>query len=76
MTSAVQLSDISFIGVKGTTTTKTAINLRCSGSVGCTNILLDDINIKSVYSKDVSSSCIDAHGSSRNVIPPVNCLLN
>ena len=77
MTLAIQLIDISFIGVKGTATTKITINLSCSECVGCTNILLDNINIKSAYSKDVvSSSCIDAHGRSSNVIPPLNCLLN
>ncbi|WJZ94798.1 hypothetical protein VitviT2T_013626 [Vitis vinifera] len=76
-TSGVKLSDISFTRVIGTTTTKNAINLSCSKSVACTNILLNHVNIKSAYSEDVVSSyCINAHGRFSDSVPPVDCLLN
>ncbi|KAL6334118.1 hypothetical protein AAG906_004549 [Vitis piasezkii] len=77
ITSGVKLSDISFTRVIGTTTTKNAINLSCSKSVACTNILLNHVNIKSAYSEDVVSSyCINAHGRFSDSVPPVDCLLN
>ncbi|XP_022716559.1 probable polygalacturonase At3g15720 [Durio zibethinus] len=74
--SAVKLSDISFMGFRGTSLSDDAINLSCSKSVGCTNILLDHINITSaVPGEIVYSSCINAHGRCIDSIPKVDCLL-
>ncbi|KAJ8640540.1 hypothetical protein MRB53_017234 [Persea americana] len=46
-TQDIQVSDVSFIGVRGTSTALNAIFLRCSGPKGCTNVILNDINITS-----------------------------
>ncbi|XP_010654779.1 probable polygalacturonase At3g15720 [Vitis vinifera] len=75
-TSAVKVSDISYAGVQGTSMTKTAINLRCSQSMACTNIELKRINITSVGQKFVTSSfCLNAHGRASRSIPNLRCLM-
>ncbi|KAG8656284.1 hypothetical protein MANES_04G114650v8 [Manihot esculenta] len=69
-TRAVQLSDISFIGFRGTSFTETAINIACSQSLGCSNIFLDHINIiSSDPHKKVHSNCFNARGRSTNTFP-------
>ncbi|KAH7834706.1 hypothetical protein Vadar_018811 [Vaccinium darrowii] len=77
-TSAVAISDISFIGFTGTSATEAAVQLDCSESVGCTGILLDRINITASPNKktEIYSTCINAHGtSSDSNLPAVPCLL-
>lgn len=75
-TSAVKVSDISYTGVQGTSMTKTAINLRCSQSMACTNIELNGINITSVGQKFITSSfCLNAHGRASRSIPNLRCLM-
>ncbi|GAV66016.1 Glyco_hydro_28 domain-containing protein, partial [Cephalotus follicularis] len=74
----VNISDVSYLGVYGTSITEDAINLNCSKSIGCSNILLDNINItpsKNVKGQ-VYSSCNSAHGTCKSSIPPVACLLD
>ncbi|XVF24804.1 hypothetical protein REPUB_Repub13aG0159300 [Reevesia pubescens] len=74
--SAVELSSITFTGFCGTSMSEEAIKLSCSENVGCTNILLDHINITSaVRGNIVHSSCINAHGTYIDSIPKVDCLL-
>ncbi|WCJ40568.1 Pectin lyase-like superfamily protein [Euphorbia peplus] len=77
-TDAVKISDVSFTGIHGTSFTRTAINIACSESVGCTNIVLNDINITSSAPKheQVTSYCLNAHGSFSSSTPPVPCLLH
>ncbi|KAF8400648.1 hypothetical protein HHK36_013947 [Tetracentron sinense] len=76
-TSAVAISDVRYNGVQGTSSVDNAINLSCSHSVGCTNIVMDQINITSaVPGKQTSSYCLNAHGRSvyfSPVIPLKNC---
>ncbi|KAH7834221.1 hypothetical protein Vadar_013883 [Vaccinium darrowii] len=80
-TSAVSISDVSFIGFTGTSATEAAVQLLCSKSVGCDGILLDRINITTSHKQStedkVFSECINAHGtSSGSNIPNVPCLLH
>ncbi|KAF6152756.1 hypothetical protein GIB67_021416 [Kingdonia uniflora] len=42
---SVQVSDVSFGGVRGTSSSQDAIKLSCSRTVGCTNIIMQGINI-------------------------------
>ncbi|KAL5575588.1 hypothetical protein UlMin_017287 [Ulmus minor] len=73
--SAVQISDVSFIGFSGTSVAEDAIKLSCDKNMGCTNIVVDDVDITSSSSKTrPHSSCVNAHGSSSDTIPPLKCL--
>ncbi|XP_042499546.1 probable polygalacturonase At3g15720 isoform X1 [Macadamia integrifolia] len=72
--SDVEVSDVTFIGFQGSTTSKNAISLRCSNSVACTNIVLNHINITSaIPGNKTSSICNNAHVISKDCNPPVHC---
>ncbi|CAA7403195.1 unnamed protein product [Spirodela intermedia] len=75
-TSAVEVSDIRYAGLRGTATGDHAIKLECSREVPCREIVLDNVVINSaVRGKKASSLCYNAHGWTRNtVVPEVPCL--
>ncbi|XP_057958692.1 probable polygalacturonase At3g15720 [Malania oleifera] len=73
--SAVEVSDVTFSMVTGTSASEEAINLSCSGTPGCSNIVLDQVNISpSEPSKKISSTCSNVRGRGVNVTPSVPCL--
>ncbi|KAJ4718377.1 Pectin lyase-like superfamily protein [Melia azedarach] len=75
-TKAVHISDVSYIGIHGTSIKEDAIALDCSQTSGCSNILLEHINITSTEANNKTySSCTNAHGNYDDAIPPVDCLL-
>ncbi|OIT05066.1 PREDICTED: probable polygalacturonase At3g15720 [Nicotiana attenuata] len=74
-TAAVALSDITFRGISGTSLMDEVINLSCSETVGCKNILLDRVYISSVKGNPVHAKCISAHGRHTHTRPVVSCLL-
>uniref|UniRef100_F6HXC5 Polygalacturonase n=1 Tax=Vitis vinifera TaxID=29760 RepID=F6HXC5_VITVI len=69
--SAVQISDVSFTGFWGTSATDDAIKLSCIETVGCANITVDDISIKSASGNGETYSCINAHGTVNKTFPPL-----
>ncbi|KAL0354785.1 UNVERIFIED_CONTAM: putative polygalacturonase [Sesamum radiatum] len=77
-TSGVQVSDVTYSGLRGTSVSKNAtVSFRCSDTVPCTNIVLDDVDIRSI-DPNISSTavCINAHGTARGTASPiVDCLL-
>lgn len=75
-TATVQVSDVSFNGLQGTSATDDAITLKCSQSIGCTNILFNNISITSAtHGKVTHAICNNAHGSSGPSVPSLDCLL-
>ncbi|KVH93030.1 Glycoside hydrolase, family 28 [Cynara cardunculus var. scolymus] len=74
-TSAVKLSDITYKGIAGTSSMDNVINLSCSESVACTNIVMDSVYISSATpGRKVFGSCINAHGRLSHVKPFLKCL--
>ncbi|KAL8522312.1 hypothetical protein ACS0TY_012450 [Phlomoides rotata] len=76
-TSAVQVSDVKYIGLRGTAICKNStINFSCSQTHPCYNILVQDVDIKSADPHVPSSAhCINAHGKCSTTYPRVNCLM-
>ncbi|KAK4479993.1 hypothetical protein RD792_013049, partial [Penstemon davidsonii] len=75
--SAVKISDVKYIGLRGTSVSKkSSIEFRCSKAAPCSNIVLDDIDIKPALPNiSNSAQCIHAHGIARACVHPVvNCL--
>ncbi|KAF6159613.1 hypothetical protein GIB67_034575 [Kingdonia uniflora] len=73
--SAVRVSDVYFNDVTGTSSRTVAIDLSCSTTVGCTNIVMNRINIGSTESGTKTiSECTNAHGVTSYVSPAVPCL--
>ncbi|KAK7854080.1 polygalacturonase [Quercus suber] len=71
----VQISEVTYNDIVGTSSTYVAINLNCSKSVACTGITLSSIQIKSDKSgQQVISKCTNAHGTNSGVVQPKSCL--
>ncbi|XP_061371826.1 probable polygalacturonase At3g15720 [Gastrolobium bilobum] len=71
----VKVSEVTYRGFEGTSADEQAINLNCS-SLGCFNLVLDQINIVSSQpGKKTYASCNNAHGIVGSTTPRVSCLL-
>uniref|UniRef100_A0A2N9I445 Pectate lyase domain-containing protein n=1 Tax=Fagus sylvatica TaxID=28930 RepID=A0A2N9I445_FAGSY len=74
-TSAVQVSDVLYNGVHGTSITEEAVKINCSQSIACTNLVFNDINITSAYPGETTRSVIfNAEGTSAPSVPALNYL--
>ncbi|XP_048332094.2 probable polygalacturonase At1g80170 isoform X1 [Ziziphus jujuba] len=71
----VQISDVLFENIYGTSSTDVAINLNCSRSVACTGILMKSIYLTSdKIGHKLTSYCTNAYGYSLGMIQPLPCL--
>ncbi|PQQ14065.1 putative polygalacturonase [Prunus yedoensis var. nudiflora] len=69
-----QVSDVTYRNINGTCADEKAITLACAGG-GCTNIVIDNVSIKSdLPNKRSYAYCDNAHGTSSFSLPPVPCL--
>jgi len=66
------VSDVTFSGFRGTVNEKDAIELNCA-RIGCTNIVLEDINIAGLGGEKPSASCNNVQGSCSSCNPNVPC---
>ncbi|XP_049935117.1 probable polygalacturonase At3g15720 [Nymphaea colorata] len=73
---AVKIQGVSFIGAVGTTTSDVAINLKCSSSVPCTEILLRDVNLTAAVPHEKTRAyCSNTRGQFSSIVSPrVPCL--
>ncbi|KAK3436621.1 hypothetical protein EUGRSUZ_C01172 [Eucalyptus grandis] len=75
MPTGVHISNVAYVGLSGTSSTDVAINLNCSRSVACTRIVLESIELMSAnMDRQVTSSCLNAHGNAIGVVRPDPCL--
>lgn len=72
--SAVEVSDVTFSNIHGTSTGKYAVELLCEPNIGCTDIVLNNINIKPISGGEALVSCSNAHGRCTSCVPNVLCL--
>ncbi|KAM7254089.1 hypothetical protein ACFE04_031771 [Oxalis oulophora] len=74
----VEISDVHYVGIRGTSINDTSINLKCSKTVGCKDIHLTDINITPSINippkSRLTAQCINAHGKATRTSPAVTCL--
>ncbi|KAL4386074.1 hypothetical protein GQ457_09G006760 [Hibiscus cannabinus] len=75
-TSAVEISNVRYEDIKGTSGRRIAVQLSCSESTPCTNIIMKDISLRNKdQNDDTSSTCFNAHGfTNSRVEPNVPCL--
>ncbi|MCL7042761.1 hypothetical protein MKW94_010818 [Papaver nudicaule] len=71
--SAVAIKDVTFSGIRGTSTNIIVINLNCSALIPCTNIAMDNINIQSTKA-GASAYCVNAQGTESETSPNFPCL--
>ncbi|XP_022871957.1 probable polygalacturonase At3g15720 [Olea europaea var. sylvestris] len=73
--SALKVSNITFRQILGTSSKHTAVNLECSSSVPCTDIVLDDIYIVQNDKQRASVACNNAYGRVQGMnVPDIRCL--
>ncbi|KAI4376627.1 hypothetical protein MLD38_014369 [Melastoma candidum] len=74
--SAVQISNVTFSNVKGSSYTEKAIELECSESHPCTDIILKDIDLRwTKRERETQSTCSNVQGRRNgNISPSVPCL--
>lgn len=71
--SAVLVHNVTYTDITGTSATKEAIKLACSGSVPCTEIVMEGISLRLDNGDPATSFSDNVQGSSDGqVIPPVN----
>ncbi|KAH1092081.1 hypothetical protein J1N35_019338 [Gossypium stocksii] len=75
-TSAVEISNIAYENINGTSHKEIVVQLSCSESIPCKNITMKDINLIYEKHKDKTSSyCLNARGlRNGRVHPSVSCL--
>ncbi|XP_077219600.1 putative polygalacturonase At3g15720 [Tasmannia lanceolata] len=76
-TSAVNVSNVTYQNIFGTSSKEVAVKFACSETVACSNISMDDILISSSNGVgETSSYCLNAKGTKGEVFPMVPCLEN
>jgi galacturan 1,4-alpha-galacturonidase len=74
-TSAVELSNIHFKNIRGTSATKEAIKLDCSETIPCHDLVLQDVKL--TYSRHgkggVTSTCNNAMLKKSDNVAPKTC---
>ncbi|GFP78743.1 exopolygalacturonase [Phtheirospermum japonicum] len=73
--SAVQIKDVTFKNIWGTSSSKVAVNIQCSGALPCRNVKLIDINL--AYGGPggrAESLCTNVFGSAFGKMIPDGCL--
>jgi Glycosyl hydrolases family 28 len=74
----VAISNVKFMGIYGTSQEKTAVRIDCSGTVPCTGLFFDDINLAGIgLNRTVMATTKNAHGTTKGkIIPPIKLLGN
>ncbi|KAK6265993.1 hypothetical protein QUC31_016830 [Theobroma cacao] len=71
----IQVSHVTYSDIHGSSASDVAIDLSCSNVVGCSNIVMDNINITSaVPGQDIHAFCKNAQGTAASIHPEVPCL--
>ncbi|KAF8023320.1 hypothetical protein BT93_F0735 [Corymbia citriodora subsp. variegata] len=72
--SVVTISDVTYRHVRGISKSDLAIDLSCAAGTGCTNIVLDDIDLSSEDGEKSYAECKNVFQASfTSVNPPVSC---
>ncbi|XP_020109907.1 polygalacturonase ADPG1-like [Ananas comosus] len=74
-TSAVQVCDVHYSEVKGTSSSGIAISLACSETTPCAGITMENINIQSTnQGEDETTTCYNAQVNKKGyVVPSISC---
>ncbi|KAK8681221.1 hypothetical protein V6N13_053628 [Hibiscus sabdariffa] len=73
----IKVSDVTYSDVRGTSASEQAINLDCNNGVGCSNIVMRNIDITPSGGgggPNIQGLCHNAHGTAFHVKPQVPCL--
>eukprot|EP00258_Populus_trichocarpa_P050458 XP_024466477.1 polygalacturonase [Populus trichocarpa] len=71
--SGIQISDVIYQGIRGTSATPVAIKFDCSFKYPCKGITLQNVNL-TYLNKEAQSTCTNAIGKISGQVQPDNCL--
>eukprot|EP00253_Pinus_taeda_P011084 PITA_11084 len=72
--SAVQIKDVTFKNIHGTSSTNVAVNFSCSETIPCTGITLENVHISSTATNTANAICTNALGMPLGTTSPPSCL--
>lgn len=75
-TSAVKVTEVAYLNIKGTSATNEVIRLACSQTVPCENIVLADIDLTVTSRHTPTAYCENALGCTKGSVSPQSCLQN
>lgn len=75
-TSAVKVSEVAYLNIKGTSASKEVMRFACSQTVPCENILLADIDLTATSGCTPTTYCENAIGCTTGSVSPHSCLQN
>eukprot|EP01018_Ginkgo_biloba_P018147 Gb_12008 [translate_table: standard] len=75
-TSAVRVSEVAYMNIKGTSATKEVMRFVCSKVVACQNVVLIDIDLTLISRHAPTTFCENALGFSMGSVNPPPCLEN
>ncbi|XP_010254365.1 PREDICTED: probable polygalacturonase At1g80170 [Nelumbo nucifera] len=73
---AVQVSNVSYVGVKGTCATEEAVRFACSDNFPCKGIYLEDVQLVSHLGEPTRTFCWESWGTSHGTVYPPHCFLS
>ncbi|XP_004304844.1 PREDICTED: polygalacturonase-like [Fragaria vesca subsp. vesca] len=71
--SGVQISDVTYQDIHGTSATEVAVKFDCSSKFPCSKITLDDVKL-SYKNEAAEASCSHAGGTALGTVQPTSCL--
>jgi len=71
---AVQIQDVTYRNIHGTSSTNVAVNFSCSKTVTCIGITRTNVKITSTTANKAKSVCANALGMASETIFPPSCL--
>ncbi|NP_001290514.1 exopolygalacturonase precursor [Elaeis guineensis] len=72
--SLVEISNVTFQNIRGTSASRMAVHLFCSKTVNCKNVILQDIDLKFVDANSPSlAQCYYAQGTAAGYMNPPSC---
>lgn len=69
----LQVQNITYTNIRGTSATSTAVKFDCSENQPCSGISMSGIDLKSTSGEDAESECTNAHGSASVDVKPPAC---
>ncbi|OWM84781.1 hypothetical protein CDL15_Pgr027568 [Punica granatum] len=71
--SGVQVSNITYEDIRGTSATRVVLKFDCSTETPCTGIQMKDVNL-TYKDQPAAALCVNANGAAEGQIQPSNCL--
>ncbi|XP_030941271.1 polygalacturonase-like [Quercus lobata] len=72
--SGVQISDVTYQDIHGTSATEVALKFDCSSEYPCSRIRLENVKLTYNNNQVAQASCVNAAGTSTGFVQPMGCL--